>query len=116
MPNAQGVSPSLTLDELRRLATDLKEDLQRKANQGIRKKDWEQGISSLASMEAIDEFLYTCELRARVYAATERESPRRKPGANVTTLPQPSTVVRKRVKTGADPETLPGWARERVKG
>jgi len=110
MSSREGLSPSLTLDELRRLAADLKEDLQRKANQGIRKKDWEQGIGSLASMEAIDQFLYQCELRARVYAAPE--AARRKPGAKVTTLPQPSTVIRKRVKTGVPPEELPHWGRK----
>lgn len=55
---------SLTLDEIRKLAADMKENLQREANQGIREKDFEQGIGALASMEAIDTFVYNMEVAA----------------------------------------------------
>jgi hypothetical protein len=104
---------------LRKIADDLTDDLQRKANQGIRKKDWEQGIGSLASMEAVNEFLRRCEQRAMMHVEHEKRAlervARRKPGSNVTSLPVPVSAVRKRRKTGVDPETLPDWARERVK-
>ena len=81
----------------------MKEGLQRQANQGIRKKDWEQGIGSLASIEAIDNFVYNCSLRAGEFSperAEQRErllvDPKRKRGA-VTELPAPASVVRKRM-------------------
>jgi hypothetical protein len=93
----------LSLEELRAIAKDVKENLQREANQGIRKKDWEQGVGALAAMEAIDSFLYNCSLRAGEFAplrAAERQSllPKRKGkrGA-VTELPAPVPVVRKRM-------------------
>jgi hypothetical protein len=53
MSSLEGGQLLLTMEEIRAIAADVKEDLQRQANQGIRKKDWEQGIGSLASMEAI---------------------------------------------------------------
>src|SRR5208337_5456605 len=118
MSSRDGV-PTVSLDDLRRMAGDLKEDLQRKANQGIRKKDWEQGIGSLASMEAIEEFIRLCEQRARIYADHEarivERRERRKPGSKITSLPAPASAIRKRERTGVDPADLPGWARERVK-
>jgi hypothetical protein len=43
--------PTLSLDELREIAESQAEDLQRQANQGIRKKDWEQGIGALAAID-----------------------------------------------------------------
>jgi hypothetical protein len=113
MSSRDGV-PSLTLDELRRIAADKKEDLQRQANQGIRKKDWEQGIGALAAKEAIDDFIYQCEIVAGMYAEALRKVERRKP-SNVTSLPSPAPIVRKRLKPSEkpdiDPATLPGWAR-----
>lgn len=112
--------PTLSLDDISKIAEDIQEDLQREANQGIRKKDWEQGIGALRAKEAIGEFLRTCEMRAGMYAESERRiaerAERRKVGTNVTRLPSPVPAVRKRqTKQGADPDTLPGWARERVK-
>lgn len=95
----------LTLEEIRAIVDDLKEDYQRQANQGIRKKDWEQGVGALASMEACDSFLFNCRLRSGEEspdrAQQRREAlgasaPKRKRGA-VTELPAPSPVVRKRV-------------------
>jgi hypothetical protein len=119
MANRSAGSPSLALEDLRRMAKDLKEDLQRKANQGIRKKDWEQGIGSLAGIEAIEELERLCEQRAHMLADAEQRiterMERRKPGSNITTLPPSSPAVRKRQKTGAAPDEMPGWARERVK-
>jgi hypothetical protein len=118
MSSREGTSLSLTMEELRSIADGLRDDLQRQANQGIRKKDWEQGIGSLASMEAVTEFLRICEQRARAYAEVEdrqTERRQRRAGANVTSLPAPSPAVRKRVKSAVDPADLPGWARERVK-
>ncbi|SRR6266852_6632331 len=117
MSQHEGVSPSLTLDDLYELRDLLKDDLQRQANQGIRKKDWSQGIGALASMEAIDNFIYTCELRARMYAPRVETTPRRKTGASVTSLPQPTPVVRKREKLSpASADDMPGWAREKLGG
>jgi hypothetical protein len=90
--------------------------LQRKANQGIRKKDWEQGIGALASIDALQEFIRLCEMRAQMYARYEDKKARRKAGAKITTLPDPTPAVRKRqTKQGVDPADLPGWARERIK-
>jgi hypothetical protein len=120
MSSREGVPTlALSLDELNELAESLQEDLQRQANQGIRKKDWEQGIGALAAIEAVREFIRLCEIRVGMYAnyeaqrAEKRE--RRKPGSNLTALPAPASAVRKRIKTGVPPEDLPGWARERVK-
>ena len=113
-------APTLSLDDLRDMAESLQEDLQRKANQGIRKKDWEQGIGSLAAIDAVQEFVRLCEIRVGMYAnyearkAEKRE--RRKPGSKITALPTPAAALRKRVKTGVPETELPGWARERVKG
>ena len=115
MPTREGV-PTLSLDELREIAESQQEDLQRVANQGIRKKDWEQGIGALASIDAVREFIRLCEQRAGMYARYEDAKARLKAGAKITTLPPASPAVRKRqTKQGADPDTLPGWARERVK-
>jgi hypothetical protein len=109
----------LSLDDLRQIADGLKDDLQRQANQGIRKKDWEQGIGSLASMEAVAEFLRLCETRAHMLADAENRieerRQRRKPGTNLTTLPPSSPAVRKRIKTGVPSEDQPGWSTERIK-
>ena len=118
MSSREGV-PTLSLDDLRDMAESLQEDLQRKANQGIRKKDWEQGIGSLAAIDAVGEFIRLCEIRVGMYAnyeaqrAEKRE--RRKPGTNLTALPTPASAVRKRIKTGVPDGDLPGWAREKVK-
>lgn len=94
----------LSLEELREIAVRIKEDLQRQANQGIRKKDWEQGVGALASMEAIDSFLYAASLRAGEYspvAAERHQSPgvlkKKKRGAKITQLPVPVPLIRKRV-------------------
>ena len=120
MPSREGV-PMLSLEDLEKIAADLQDEFQRQVNQAVLKKDWEQGIGGLAGKDAVGQFLRSCELRARMYAegeqrATERAE-RRKPGTNVTRLPTPVPAVRKRqTKQGADPDTLPGWARERMKG
>ncbi|MGH7744432.1 MAG: hypothetical protein ACREQ5_06365 [Candidatus Dormibacteria bacterium] len=58
---------NLTIEDVRKLAADLKDDYQRQANQGIRKQSSDgelQGLSALASMEAVDRFVYDLELRA----------------------------------------------------
>jgi hypothetical protein len=69
MSSRDGV-PSLSLDELREIAESQQEDLQGQANQGIRKKDWEQGIGTLAAIDAVKEFIRLCEQRAQMYAQT----------------------------------------------
>jgi hypothetical protein len=107
MSSREGVPLLLTLEEIREIAADLKEDYQRQANQGIRKKDWEQGVGALASMECIEHFVYACSLRAGEFAPATAEkrheilgappsTKKRKRGA-VTELPAPVSVVRKRV-------------------
>jgi len=85
MRNREGNPPSLTVDEIARIIADQKDDLQRQANQGIRKKDWEQGIGALASMEALDTFLYNCRLRSGEFADPSPEHKREK-------KPEPITV------------------------
>ena len=93
----------LTLEEVREIVRDMKEDYQRQANQGIRKKDWEQGVGALASMEALESLVYNCGLRAGEFSPAREEKRRRdlpvrkqKRGV-VTELPSPVGVVRKRV-------------------
>jgi hypothetical protein len=54
----------LTLEEIRAIVRNMKDDYQRQANQGIRKRDWEQGVGALGSMEACDSFLHSCSLLA----------------------------------------------------
>jgi hypothetical protein len=109
----------LSLDDLRQIAEGQQEDLQRQVNQGMRKKDWEQGVAALGGMEAVAEFLRLCEQRAGMYAQHEARQverrARRKPGSNITTLPPSSPAVRKRIKTGVPPEEQPGWSTERIK-
>lgn len=55
---------SLSLDDIRRIAVDHKENWQRKANQAIRKDELKDGLCALACIEAIDQFIYACELSA----------------------------------------------------
>ena len=104
MSRCKGVPLLLTLEEIRAIVRSMKDDYQRQANQGIRKKDWEQGVGALASMEAVDSFLYNCSLRAGEFAPVKAEARERlfKPPhkkrtrGQVTELPAPSPVVRKR--------------------
>jgi hypothetical protein len=104
MSSREGVPLVLTLEEIRAIVHDMKEDYQRQANQGTRKKDWEQGIGALASMEALDSFLYNCSLRAGQFSpvrAEQREKlfgapPKKHKRGAITELPAPSPVVRKR--------------------
>jgi hypothetical protein len=54
MSSLEGGQLLLTMEEIRAIAADVKEDLQRQANLRVfERKIWEQGIGSLASMEAI---------------------------------------------------------------
>lgn len=55
---------TLTLGRIRELAQQKKDSLQLEANQGIRKKDFEQGIGALASIEAVNDLVYQFELAA----------------------------------------------------
>ena len=55
---------TLTLERIKEIAQQKKESLQLEANQGIRKKDFEQSMGALASIEAIDDFLFQLELAA----------------------------------------------------
>jgi hypothetical protein len=73
MSRREGVSLCLSIEEIERIAAHLKEDLQQQGNQGMRKKDWEQGISALASMECLDNFIYNCRLRAGAFSHASPE-------------------------------------------
>ena len=97
----------LTLEELRAIAADLKEGFQREANQGIRKHSSDgqlQGLAALACMEAVDSFLYNCSLRAGEFAPVKADArkevfnppQRKRTRGQVTELPAPVSVVRKR--------------------
>lgn len=94
----------LSLDELREIAKDFKDDLQRQANQGIRKKDWEQGIGSLASMEAVGELVRLCEQRAGQFSPERAEERAKllpaKKQKRVHELPAAVPIVRKRIAGG----------------
>ena len=97
----------LSLEELRQIVADLKEQFQREANQGIRKHSPDgqlQGLAALAKMEAAESFLYNCSLRAGEYSpatAASHQSPgtpkKKTRGEKVTQLPAPVPVIRKRI-------------------
>jgi hypothetical protein len=58
----------LSLEEIRKLINDKKEDEQRKANQSIHKEDLKAGICALYAKETLEQFFYTCQLRAGAFA------------------------------------------------
>lgn len=57
-------SPSLTMDEIREVAEGFKADLQRKSNRFVRRHDTAGALAALESVEYVDQFVYTLQLRA----------------------------------------------------
>lgn len=87
----------LSLDELCSIVEDLKDRYQCEANQAIRKDDLKQGWGALAKIEAAENFLYSCKLRAGSYSP-EKAAMRGK--RNVKPRPA-SRVMEMRRKAGA---------------
>jgi hypothetical protein len=54
----------LSIDQIMSAAAGMKEDLQRKANQGILRNDVHRSLVALASMGAIDDFVYVLKINA----------------------------------------------------
>jgi hypothetical protein len=54
----------LSIDVIIAVATGVKEDLQRRANQGVLRNDLNRAIGALASINAIDDFVYSLKIRA----------------------------------------------------
>jgi hypothetical protein len=84
----------LTIEQIEIAAADMKEDLQRKANQGILRNDVNRAMVALAGMAHIDDFVYQLRIRSGSqltnYAPRRRGRPREDehPGQ----LPLPGTV------------------------
>lgn len=57
-------SLTLSMDEIREVATGFKDDLQRKANRFVRRHDSASAMAALEAMEYVDQFVYTLQLRA----------------------------------------------------
>lgn len=73
MPASNEARLYLTLEEIAQLVEEARADHQRKANQAIIKDDLKQGWGALASMEALESFLYTCRTRAGAFAPVTAE-------------------------------------------
>jgi hypothetical protein len=54
----------LSIDEIVRAAEGMKEDLQRKANQGIMRNDLNRALQALSGIGVIDEFVYLLKVRS----------------------------------------------------
>jgi hypothetical protein len=54
----------LTIEQIEAAAAGMKEDLQRKANQGILRKDLNRAMTALAGIEHINDFVYLLKIRS----------------------------------------------------
>lgn len=54
----------ISIEEIEAAAAGMKEDLQRKANQGILRNDLNRAMAALAGLGHIDEFVYLLKIRA----------------------------------------------------
>lgn len=54
----------LSIDAIIAVADGMKEDLQCRANQGILRNDMNRALGALASIKAIDDFVYSLKIRA----------------------------------------------------
>ena len=57
-------SSALTMDEIRQVAEQFKDDLMREAKRAIRNKNMDGAMAAIAAEEYIDKFLYALQLRA----------------------------------------------------
>lgn len=71
----------LSIEQIERAADGMKEDLQRKANQGILRNDLNRALTALAGIGHIDEFVYLLKVRSEShlesYVARRRGRPRK---------------------------------------
>jgi hypothetical protein len=54
----------LSIDAILAVAAGMKEDLQRQANQGVLRNDMNRALGALASINAIDNFVYRLQVRS----------------------------------------------------
>jgi hypothetical protein len=54
----------LSIDAIIAVADGMKEDLQRKANQGVRRGDLNQALIALGNIQAVDDFVYALKIRS----------------------------------------------------
>jgi len=55
---------SLSIEEIEAVAAGFKEDLQREANQAVRRKNPDQALAALEAIEYIDKFVRTLAMRS----------------------------------------------------
>ena len=71
----------ISLEQIEIAAAGMKEDLQRKANQGILRNDSTRALTALAGMKHIDDFVYLLTIRAgstfAKFAGRRRGRPRK---------------------------------------
>jgi hypothetical protein len=76
----------LSIEEIERAAAGMKEDLQRKANQGILRNDLNRAMTALAGITHINDFVYLLRIHSgselRKYVPRKRGRPRREPEGN----------------------------------
>lgn len=58
------MSSPLSIDEILQAAQGMKDDLQRKANQGILRNDLNRAVQALAGIGVIDDFVYLLKIRS----------------------------------------------------
>jgi hypothetical protein len=58
------LSLELSLDAILAVAAGMKEDLQRQANQGVMRNDLNRALGALASINAVDDFVYRLKIRS----------------------------------------------------
>jgi hypothetical protein len=68
----------LSIERIKRVAAGVKEDLQRKANQGILRNDLNRAMVALAGIKQIDDFVYALEIESGSQMHTWLASPRRR--------------------------------------
>lgn len=71
----------ISIEEIEAAAAGMKEDLQRKANQGILRNDLNRAMAALAGLGHIDEFVYLLKIRAgsqlRTFVPRRRGRPKK---------------------------------------
>ena len=55
---------ALSMEEIEAVAAGFKEDLQREANQAIRRKNPDQALAALEAIEYVDKFVRTLAMRS----------------------------------------------------
>ena len=77
--NARVDSPTLSMDAVRQVAEQFKDDLMREAKRAIRNKNMDGAMAAIAAEEYIDKFLYALQLRAGSQLDTLKRPARARP-------------------------------------